>query len=31
MKEEFNLQNNNQYNDPFNNTYPLEGQKVYIM
>ena len=29
IKQEMILQNNNQYNDYLNNTYPIEGQKVY--
>ena len=29
IQQEFNLQNNNQYNDYLNNTFPAQGQKVY--
>ena len=29
IQQEFNSQNNTQYNNYFNNTYPLKGQKVY--
>ena len=29
IKQEMILPNNNQYNDYLNNTYPIEGQKVY--
>ena len=31
IQQEFNIENKNQYNNNFNNTYPLQGQKAYIL